>query len=379
MTDKLPPRRTGRSRGAARPARRGCDRQRPRRRAEQTARGSAVELGRDLTGRGRRWAEIAGWLHVTDRTLRRWCRGTVQARPLGRPASRPSRDDRNTVIHFLDEYGPHVGVPLLRTRFPVMSRAEVTDLLTRYRRVWRKRNRVPLRVLSWSVVGSVWAIDFTGPRSPIEGRYPYLVAARDLASGRQLLWRPVEATTGEVARDALAALFAEHGAPLVLKCDNGSPFTSAWLRELLADHGVAALYSPPGWPRYNGSVEAGIGSLKHRTDAWAARAGHAGEWTWDDVAGACAEANAVSRPRGGAGRSPDDLWSERRAVTAAERAAFRSAVAQAYASDPSVLAPCVDGSAVVRSERAMARDAIRLALETCGYLHYTRRSIPPPI
>src|SRR5262249_41546901 len=161
-------------------------------------------------------------------------------------------------IHFLDEHGPHVGVPTLRASFPAMSGAELRDLLVRYRRVWRRRNRVPLRVLSWSVVGSVWAIDFTGPRAAIEGRYPYLLAVRARASGRQLLWRRVEAATGEAARDALAGLVAEHGPPLVVKCDNGSPFTGAAVEELLAEHGVVALFSPPYWPRYNGSVEAGI-------------------------------------------------------------------------------------------------------------------------
>jgi transposase InsO family protein len=278
------------------------------------------------------------------------------------------------VIHLLDEHGPHVGVPTLRLCFPAMSRAELTDLVNRYRRVWRRRNRVPLRVLSWSVVGSVWAIDFTGPRPMIEGRYPYLLAVRDLASGRQLLWRPVEAATGQAARDALAALFAEHGPPLVLKCDNGSPFTGAVVAELLAGHDVVALFSPPHWPRYNGAVEAGIGSLKDRTDAHAARAGHAGEWTRDDVAGAQAEANALSRPRGASGPSPDELWSSRRAITAEERTAFRAAVAGARAAEP-----CAGGGAVVRSERATARRAVRLALQGCGYLQYRRRTIPPPI
>src|SRR5262249_50599287 len=156
---------------------------------------------------------------------------------------------------------------------PAMSRAELRDLLVRYRRVWRRRNRVPLRVLSWPVVGSVWAIDFTGPRPAIEGRYPYLLAVRDLASGSQLLWRPVAAATAAAAGEALASLFAEPGAPLVVKCDNGSPFTSAAVEELLGAHGVVALYSPPYWPRYKGSVEAGINSLKSRTEGWASRAG----------------------------------------------------------------------------------------------------------
>jgi hypothetical protein len=298
---------------------------------------------------------------------------------LGRPTCRSSRDARNAVVHLLDELGPHVGVPTLRTCFPAMSRAELTDLLRRYRRVWRRRNRVPLRVLHWPVVGSVWAIDFTGPRSAVDGHYPYLLAVRDLASGRQLLWLPVEAATAAVACEALASLFAEHGTPLVVKCDNGSPFTSESVEELLAAHGVLALFSPPYWPRYNGSVEAGIGSLKARTEGRAARAGRAGDWTWDDAAGACAEANALSRPRGASGPSPDELWASRRAITAEERAAFGAAVEEARRAQERSAESCAAGEAVVRSGREMARCAIRLALERCGYLHYKRRSIPPPL
>jgi transposase InsO family protein len=350
-------------------------RQRDKRRAEQLARERAAELGRRLAGSGRPWSQVAGFFHITDRTLRRWRRADTPARPLGRPTCHSSRAARNAVIHFLDEHGPHVGVPLLRTCFPAMGRSELTDLLRRYRRAWRRRNRVPLRVLSWPVVGSVWAIDFTGPRQAIEGRYPYLLAVRDLASGRQLLWRPVGAATGEAARDALASLFAEYGPPLVLKCDNGSAFTGAVVGGLLAAHGVFALYSPPYWPRYNGSVEAGIGSLKDRTGAHAARAGRAGEWTWDDAAAACAEANALSRPRGASGPSPDELWSARRVITAGERAAFGTTVEQGRAEAES----CAAGGVVVRSGREMAREAIRLALQRCGYLHYKKRSIPPPV
>ncbi len=112
----------------------------------------------------------------------------------------------------------------------------------------------------------------------------------------QLAWQPVAAATGDVTAGALAGLFAAYGAPLVLKCDNGSAFTGTAVRELLAAHGVELLVSPPYWPRYNGSVEAGIGSLKDRTEAHAGRLGHAGYWTWDDTAAALAEANTLARP-----------------------------------------------------------------------------------
>ena len=55
--------------------------------------------------------------------------------------------------------------------------------------------------------------------------------------------------TGIRFLDHMLELFARHGAPLVLKSDNGSPFTGGDVRAVLADHGVIGLYSPPYWPR----------------------------------------------------------------------------------------------------------------------------------
>ncbi|MCE9565107.1 MAG: DDE-type integrase/transposase/recombinase [Planctomycetes bacterium] len=283
------------------------------------------------------------------------------------------------MIHFLDELGPHVGVATLRSCFPAMIRSELTDILKRYRRVWRKRNRVPLRVLDWLCPGRVWAIDFSGPLPAIDGRYRYLLAVRDVCTGEQILWLPVENATGEVARDALAAMFATHGAPLVLKSDNGSPFTGSVVQELLTKHEVVSLLSPPYWPRYNGAIEAGIGSLKDRTEAAACRAGYAGYWTWDDVAQARLEANTLARPRGASGPSPEEAWASRTPITSEERAAFRRTLEEVRSELENASAACVSAGERVTSEGEMARCAIRLTLERRGYLHYTRRSIPPPI
>jgi hypothetical protein len=73
------------------------------------------------------------------------------------------------------------------------------------------------------------------------------------------------------------------------------------------------------------------------------------------------------------------LWSARRAITSEEREAFGAAVEVARVAQERPTESCAAGEAVVRSERAMARCAIRLALEACGYLHYKRRTIPPPL
>jgi putative transposase len=107
----------------------------------------------------------------------------------------------------------------------------------------------------------VWAIDFHGPRPLIDDRCPYLFAVRDLSSGQQLLWLPVADVTVQTTVEAMTSLFAIHGAPLVVKSDNGSAFIAEAFQELSKKSGAKILYSPPRMPRYNGSIEAGIGSL----------------------------------------------------------------------------------------------------------------------
>jgi putative transposase len=293
----------------SRPRRRSTH-QHDRRREEQLTRRRIAAASERLVSGGLPWNQVANWLDLPLRTLGFWrhglnCTGPPQL--LGRPLLQSSREHRNEVIHLLDEVGPHLGVPTLREHFPAMGRAELVDLVQRYRAVWRKRHRQPLRILHWTTPGRVWAINFAEAPAPIDGQFPYLLAVRDIASSMQLLWQPIEAATAEAAAAGLVPLFALHGPPLVLKCDNGSPFGTPAVAALLAQHRVATLFSPPGMPRYNGAIEAGIGSHKKRTDAAAARAGHPDFWTLDDVATAQCEANFLARPRGLDGQPRVDL------------------------------------------------------------------------
>jgi hypothetical protein len=94
------------------------------------------------------------------------------------------------------------------------------------------------------------------------------------------------------------------------------------------------LFSPPHTPRYNGSIEAGIGSLKTRTERHATRASHPGYWTCDDVAAAESEANATARPQGETGPMPNELRDRRRRSTAQECGLFQSAVRPGPSTNP---------------------------------------------
>jgi putative transposase len=361
--------------------------QQPQRRREQALRGRIVTLSLGLEEMGYPLAARAQRLRLAPRTLRQWHYDWRRPRPqpllLGRPVQRAPVAARNAVLEVLNSFGPATGLPTLRDSFPDVRRAELHDLLRRYRRVWRRRHHEAMRILHWQVAGAVWAMDFTQAPAPIDGLYPYVLAVRDLASGCQLLWQPLRAANAEGTVDALAMLCALHGAPLVLKSDNGSTFDAEATLALLYQHGVIPLFSPPYWPRYNGAIEAGIGSLKTRTAQHAARHDRPVHWTCDDVAAAHAEANATARPHGPTGPTPDQAWANRRRLTAADRALFQEAVnrhrAEVRVQQPLPFAgPLSEGPLSDQEERAMDRQAIQRALLEHHYLLFSRRRIPLP-
>jgi len=348
------------------PPRRGFAGQRLERVQEQMARRHVVEAGKDLQAAGWHWADTADFFHLAPRTLRHWRQdwslNGVRMVPLGRPIRAADRDERNAVIDYLDEWGPGVGLPTLQLVFPTLARAALVDILGRYRRVWRRRHRQPMHVLHWSAPGRVWAIDFHGPRPPIDGLYPHVLAVRDLASHRQLAWLPVRDVTAATVLPVLTSLFVVHGAPLVLKSDNGSAFGDTQVQALCGQFGVRNLFSPPRTPRYNGSIEAGIASLTMRTENAAARRGCPDAWTYDDVELARCEANATARPCGMNGPCPDEMWTARTAIPPEERRSFhqtirwmRIALELDFESPPSIPLPEME-------ERAINREAIGRAL-----------------
>jgi hypothetical protein len=186
-------------------------------------------------------------------------------------------------------------------------------------------------------------------------------------SGQQLLWLPVRHADADHAVDALRSLFARHGAPLILKTDNGSPFGADQTQNFLAQSNVKSLFSPAYTPRYNGAVEAGIGSLKTRSERHATLAGRPGLWTHDDVAFAQMEANATSRPRGPDGPTPDELWQARPALQAGERAAFLTTVAMMQRDICDREGTPLPTDSSTAQARSIDREAIRRGLVEHGH------------
>jgi hypothetical protein len=235
--------------------------------------------------------------------------------PRGRPVPTSSRDLRQQVIAQLAEWGPQTSVAVLQSAFPLMLRAELEDLLTRFRRIHRHRRRRRLARLDWRRIGAVWAADFAFPPTPVEGRYPRLLSVRDLASGQHLLWRPIADETSATAASILEGLFLEYGAPLVLKMDNGSAWCGQEVQTLLAQWNVRVLFSPPLTRDYNGSIEAGIGAVKGRTQERSERRDQPGVWVWEDLEGARQDGNHFGSSPFLPNETPEQIWHSRREGT----------------------------------------------------------------
>jgi transposase InsO family protein len=332
-------------------------------------------------------AECSQLLRLAARTLRAWdyaCRSeAIRLLPVGRPPTRSALPVRQAILDYLKLTGPGIGVPTLQEQFRGVARSELADLLRRYRAVCRVRFVAYRRVLHWQTPGRIWAADFTEPSCsgragslpPIAGHHPYLLAVRDLASGLTLAWEPLSDLTEEVTQAALRRLFTLHGAPLVLKVDNGSAFRAQPFQEFLQASGVLPLYSPPSCPGYNGSIEAAIGSLKRRTEEHARAEGRAGRWEFADLRAAQAAAN-VSHPRRLNGRTSISVWESRPVLDRLERVVFELTVARERMQARDEVGIPQDEMLDHWRGSAVDRRAIERALVEHGHLLFTRRRIP---
>ncbi len=112
--------------------------------------------------------------------------------------------------------------------------------------------------IHWLMPGTAWSIDATDYQGHT------LVPLVDLASRYRFTPLLSSVQSGEQIAAFINAVFHEHGAPLFLKRDNGSPFNCPQVDAVLAQHKVLPLNSPPHYPPYNGAMEKSIHDFKRR-------------------------------------------------------------------------------------------------------------------
>jgi len=119
-----------------------------------------------------------------------------------------------------------------------------------------------MKHIHWLHPGLVWACDAT--EYGADGAL--IIPVQDLAA--RYRFRPLVCRQQEGRQIAahLESLFRQHGPPLFLKRDNGSPFNHHAVDEVLGRFGVLPLNNPPHFPRYNGGMEKSIRDLKAALD-----------------------------------------------------------------------------------------------------------------
>jgi putative transposase len=103
-------------------------------------------------------------------------------------------------------------------------------------------------------INDVWTWDFV-QSSTVDGRTIRFLNIVDEHTRQCLTIKAGRSITSEDAIDTLAELFAMHGVPKRLRCDNGPEFISKAIKNWLATIGVEVLYIEPGSPWQNGLCE----------------------------------------------------------------------------------------------------------------------------
>jgi transposase InsO family protein len=335
--------------------------------AERSARAAAAAL----VDASHPQADVARALHLAPQTRSTWMNHPADATPTpsrGRPPAPLDPIDKAAVNELLDSQGSSIGVPSLKRLFPAVTRAALHNLRDR----WDHEHEIEPAHLVWSTPGSVWTADFTETPVPVDGIFDHVLLVRDLASHFILLAAPCAEQSAEVVMLHCRQLFRRHGAPLVLKTDNGSAFIATETRAHCREHGVLNLLSPPLTPQYNGCIEASAGQFKTRV-ATLARLHACDTWTSDILEAARHSANALAGIKTLSAPSSAEQWrdrkpieTERRAVLAALVEDKTTKITQSIQRERAQKGLPIELRAACRA--TVARTATRQALVELGYL-----------
>jgi putative transposase len=150
---------------------------------------------------------------------------------------------------------PSVGLPALRRAIPGLPKNSAAAFLKRLKRVRRRRRRRRSCRVRWLASNTVWAIDGTLFDQPVGANGRRALVVVEMHSRNTLC---VDSVPGERASAVIACLrrlIEKHGAPLVLKADNGSAFIAGCLAIFCRRHGITLMHSPVRRPSWNGTCE----------------------------------------------------------------------------------------------------------------------------
>ena len=211
-----------------------------------------------------RWRGHLSWRQLCDgqvpyASLMRWRKRQRQGKPLWQsPGPKKSLPLDWSEFYLLLRKLPHGrartgGTGRLYEQFGLsLSRRQLRGLVQDY----RQDQHASMKRIQWLWPGLAWSLDAT------EYEDALIVPVQDLAARYRFSPLVSEQLQGSQIASHLEKLFTQHSPPLFLKRDNGAPFNSQPVEEVMARFGVLPLNNPPYFPRYNGGMEKSIRDFK---------------------------------------------------------------------------------------------------------------------
>ena len=224
-----------------------------------------TQLQREVRWSDHRLCRVVG---VPYGSFQRWKTRVAQGQPTRfRPGPKKvvplSLEELRGAVDGLDHGGQRSrGAGTLYRRFAAQrSHRELAALIATARRAAAEERQAACCHITWHVPGLVWSLDDT-ELARGNGRALRLHQVQDLASRYKFLPWVGEQIFGETVAERLEQLFVQHGAPLVLKRDNGGNLNQHAVDVILARYWVVPLNSPRQYPPYNGGMERAIREVK---------------------------------------------------------------------------------------------------------------------
>jgi transposase InsO family protein len=176
------------------------------------------------------------------------------------------------------EWGPKKLKDVLEKRLGhgLPSASTLGEILVRRHLITRRKIRTrypprPTALRSVSAPNDVWCVDYKGQFRLGNGRYCYPLTVTDQFSRYILSCDAMAAIDEDQAREAMTAIFREHGLPSYMRSDNGAPFASSGLAGLTKLSvfwmrlGITPERTRPAHPQDNGRHERMHRTLKRET------------------------------------------------------------------------------------------------------------------
>jgi putative transposase len=171
------------------------------------------------------------------------------------------------LVARLAQLRPDLRLPSPSTADAIIKRAGLVSPRTCRRRHPRVSREWP----RGAAPNEVWCVDYKGEFKLRDGRYCYPLTISDEYSRYLIDCRAFDRISGDDVRGRFEHAFREHGLPIAIRSDNGSPFAniglcrlsrlSVWWLKL----GIRLMRTMPGHPEQNGRHERMHRDLKAQT------------------------------------------------------------------------------------------------------------------